>query len=245
MYVGKLIPVPLFLVEVSDNITTKLMVLTFVGFWSILKDIRQYLIPALQMLLMALLEGASSLISQGFVRHWSHNFACSHGRGGGPHSGLCWADGFETKQKRSEREDQLEDPGRAMCHVSCFCFVNILIFETFRKFFSFMDHSKVTINLLNGHRSGKRIPPESSRSYPSTLHASRNIWIIWAMRCYTSRQGAMPSGAGRVQARSPGIHVICSYSDTIIYRRIRTMLTAYMYMILGDWLAKLYHEDDE
>ena len=52
---------------------------------------------------------------------------------------------------------------------------------------------------------------------------SRNIWIIWAMRCYTSRQGpcqAVPGGmfllkTPLVQARSPGIHVICSYGDTI------------------------------
>ena len=51
----------------------------------------------------------------------------------------------------------------------------------------------------------------------------------------------MPSGAGRVQAWSPGIHAICSYSDTVsICRRIRTMLTKY-----GCWLAQLYHEDDK
>lgn len=106
-------PVPMFLVEVSDNDATeemgafywtptvwKWMFLTFVWYfdqswktWDSTKFLccRCYWWPCWKV--------ASSLISQGFVQHWSHNFACSHGRGGGPHSGLCWTDGFETKQK--------------------------------------------------------------------------------------------------------------------------------------------------
>ena len=61
IYVEKLIPVPIFLVEVSDNDTTEKRGLSIAlpwkwGFdqWSILKDI--YVIPVLQMLLLALLE---------------------------------------------------------------------------------------------------------------------------------------------------------------------------------------------
>ena len=107
-----------------------------VVFWSILKDIRQYAIPVLQMLLLALLEGASSLISQGFLRHWrywSHNFACSHGRGGGPHSGLCWTDGFETRKKRSEKRGSVGRPwNRNVSRVVClFCkYWHYTIFES-------------------------------------------------------------------------------------------------------------------
>ena len=79
---GKLIQVPIFLVEASDNDTTEeqgfllnsledeCSVMTFVGFWSILKDrsdIRQYAIPVLQMLLLF----TSGLVGRGPV-HWHH-----------------------------------------------------------------------------------------------------------------------------------------------------------------------------
>ena len=145
----------------SIELPWKWMFLTFVGFWSMINLERHTQFLCCRCCCWPYWKGlfGYSLISQGFVQHWSHNFACSHGRGGGPHSGLCWTDGFETKKKWKTYRIPLwwtwpfQEPPESL------------------------NHPEVTLRPLDA--------------------TSRNIWIIWAMRCYTSRRGpcqAVPGG---------------------------------------------------
>ena len=244
----------ILLLEVSDNDTTeeqglsielpwKSMFLTFVGFWSILKDrsdIRQYVIPRLQMLLLALLEGAIRLFTditrvsptlkpqlclQPWKRWWTTLRTVLDRR--------LWN---QTEKIRKERISwkTLEEK----C-VRCHVFVLQLLILKLQSAQKWKTHPIV----MDATISGNAWFIESSQSYPSTLHAtSRSIWIIWAMRCYTSRQGPCQAVLGGMfLLKTPSVHdVIFSYSDIWW---IWTMLTTCMYLLLGDWLAQLYHED--